>query len=59
MALRGSVRMVAAVLRERLRPGGLSRAQMAARFARSTPPHAIRRWPLPRATSDARTSSIF
>ncbi len=28
------------------------RAEMAARFARTTPPHGIRRWPLPRVTSD-------
>ncbi|MGB4779569.1 enterochelin esterase domain-containing protein, partial [Microbacterium sp.] len=51
------VRLAAAVLRERLRPGGslggLSREQMAVRFARSTPPHAVRRWPLPRVKSEA------
>ena len=35
----------------RLRRGSLGRAEMSARFQRSTPPHTVRPWPLPRAQS--------
>lgn len=34
-------------------PAAVDRAALAARLARSTPPHAVRNWPLPRAKSDA------